>query len=255
MADKLAAAAAQFRRNAGGDQTGLRLPDERAWRKAHRSGSRGGLMSASTESVAFKSGERERAADAFGMWVFIGSEAMLFGAIFLIFFVARLSYGAAFAEASRHLSLMLGTINTAVLITSSFAMALAHFFTSGSRWRAARWSLAATAALGVVFLIIKGTEYAMEFHQGIAPVLGAPFTYRGADPVHAAFFFSLYFAMTALHGLHLFCGIVVVCGTLALWWRTEASSRARRVQAVGLYWHFVDIVWVFLFPVLYLTNR
>ncbi len=212
-------------------------------------------MSASTRSVAFDTPAREKAADAFGMWVFVGSEAMLFGAVMLVFFVARVSYGPAFAAASKHLSLTLGTLNTAVLITSSFTMALAHFYSDARRWRAAVWTLAATALLGIAFLAIKGTEYAMEFHEGIAPVLGAPFTFDGPDPVHAAFFFGLYFTMTALHGLHLACGIIVVAGLLALWRGADASSRKRRVQAVGLYWHFVDVVWVFLFPVLYLINR
>jgi cytochrome c oxidase subunit 3 len=212
-------------------------------------------MSAPTQSVAFDTPAREKAADAFGMWVFVGSEAMLFGAIMLVFFVARISYGPAFAVASKHLSLTLGTVNTAVLITSSFTMALAHFCSEARQWRAAVLALGTTALLGVVFLAIKGTEYAMEFHEGIAPVLGAPFTFNGPDPVHAAFFFSLYFAMTALHGLHLVCGILVLAGVLALWRAADPSSRVRRVQAVGLYWHFVDIVWMFLFPVLYLINR
>lgn len=212
-------------------------------------------MTASTTSVAFDTPRRERAADTFAMWIFIGSEAMLFGAILLVFFIARIAYGDAFAAASQRLSLLLGTLNTAVLITSSFVMALAHLFANAGRWRATLWSLATTALLGVAFLGIKGTEYATEFREGIAPVLGAPFTYDGPDPVHAEFFFGLYFAMTSLHALHLICGILVIAGMLALWPRTTDSSRVRRVGAIGLYWHFVDIVWVFLFPVLYLISR
>ncbi|MER8427138.1 cytochrome c oxidase subunit 3 [Mesorhizobium sp. M1403] len=101
----------------------------------------------------------------------------------------------------------------------------------------------------------QATEYAREFGEGLAPVLGAPFIYKGPDPVHAEFFFGLYFAMTSLHALHLICGVIVIGGILALWPRTIEASRFRRVQAIGLYWHFVDIVWVFLFPVLYLINR
>ncbi len=212
-------------------------------------------MSAQTESAAFDTPEREKRADTFGMWVFVGSEAMLFGTVLLVFFMARLHYDEAFAAASRRLSLPLGTLNTAVLITSSFTMALAHLLCEGGRWRAAIRSLAATGLLGAVFLVIKGIEYAKEFSEGIAPVLGAPFTYSGPDPTHAQFFFGLYFAMTGLHALHLVCGIVAVAGMLALWRRTPESSRMRRVQVLGLYWHFVDIVWVFLFPALYLIDR
>ena len=212
-------------------------------------------MTGSVESIAFDSRRREQAADTFGMWVFIGSEAMLFGSIMLVFLIAHISYGPAFAAASKHLSLTLGTVNTAVLVTSSFAMALAHLLSTASRWRDAALALAATALLGIVFLAIKGAEYAMEFREGIAPVLGAPFTFDGPDPVHAQLFFSLYFAMTALHGLHLIGGIAVVGWLLAFWRRTGPASRGRRVQAVGLYWHFVDVVWVFLFPVLYLIDR
>lgn len=212
-------------------------------------------MTKTVESTAFDTARREQAADTFGMWVFIGSEAMLFGAIMMVFLIAHIRYGPAFAAASKHLSLTLGTLNTAVLITSSFAMALAHLFSATRRWRAATPALGVTALLGLVFLVIKGTEYALEFHEGIAPVLGAPFIFDGPDPVHAQLFFSLYFAMTGLHGLHLIGGIAVIGWLLAFWRRTDPASRVRRVQAVGLYWHFVDIVWVFLFPILYLINR
>jgi cytochrome c oxidase subunit III len=212
-------------------------------------------MSASNESVAFDIPARERTADTFAMWIFIGSEAMLFGAILLVFLIAKISYGPAFAAASHHLSLSLGTLNTVVLISSSFVMALAHLFAKSSRWRASTWSLAATALLGLGFLGIKAAEYTTEFREGVAPVLGAPFTFDGPDPIHAEFFFSLYFAMTSLHALHLIGGVVVITGMLMMWSRATESSRLRRVRAVGLYWHFVDIVWVFLFPVLYLINR
>ncbi|MGO4637105.1 cytochrome c oxidase subunit 3 [Mesorhizobium sp. 2RAF45] len=212
-------------------------------------------MGAPTESVAFDTPAREQAADTFAMWIFIGSEAMLFGAILLVFLIARISYGPAFSAASHHLSLPLGTLNTFVLISSSFAMALTHLFARRSRWRASTWSLAGTALLGLAFLGIKAAEYTMEFREGVAPVLGAPFTYDGPDPTHAEFFFGLYFAMTSLHALHLMCGIVVIAGMLVLWPRATQSSRLRRVRAIGLYWHFVDIVWVFLFPILYLINR
>jgi cytochrome c oxidase subunit 3 len=208
-----------------------------------------------TESVAVDTREREQRADTFAMWVFIGSEAMLFGAIFLVFLNAHMDFAPAFAAASKHLSLPLGTLNTAALITSSFTMALAHFFSSGRRWRATLWALVATAALGLCFLVVKGIEYGKDIGEGLAPVLGLPFHYAGPDPVHAEFFFGLYFMMTSLHALHLIGGIVVIAGMLALWRTAGPASRVRRVVVVGLYWHFVDIIWVFMFPVLYLINR
>ncbi|UCI09678.1 cytochrome c oxidase subunit 3 [Mesorhizobium sp. B1-1-8] len=208
-----------------------------------------------TESVAFDTPQRERRAGTFAMWVFIGSEAMLFGAIFLVFLFAHIDFGPAFAAASKHLSLPLGTFNTAVLITSSFTMALAHMLALHRRWRATVWALAATSALGGCFLVVKGVEYGKEIHEGLAPLLGLPFHYTGPDPVHAEFFFGLYFTMTSLHALHLIGGIVVIAGMIALWRTASPASRLRRVVAVGLYWHFVDIVWVFMFPVLYLINR
>ena len=208
-----------------------------------------------TESVAFDTPQRERRADNFAMWVFIASEAMLFGAIFLVFLVAHIDFGPAFAAASKHLSLPLGTFNTAVLITSSFTMALAHMLAVHRRWRAAAWALAATSALGICFLIVKGIEYTKEISDGLAPLLGLPFRYTGPDPVHAEFFFGLYFTMTSLHALHLIGGIIVIAGMIALWPTSTPANRLRRVVALGLYWHFVDIVWVFMFPVLYLINR
>jgi cytochrome c oxidase subunit 3 len=208
-----------------------------------------------TESIAFDTPRRERSADNFAMWVFIGSEAMLFGAIFLVFLIAHIDFGPAFAAASKHLSLPLGTFNTAVLITSSFTMALAHLLALQRRWRATVWALIATSALGVCFLIVKGIEYGKEIHEGLAPLLGLPFHYAGPDPAHAEFFFGLYFTMTSLHALHLIGGIVVIAGMIGLWRTASPTNRLRRVLAVGLYWHFVDIIWVFMFPVLYLINR
>ncbi|MGX7871553.1 cytochrome c oxidase subunit 3 [Mesorhizobium sp. ORM6] len=208
-----------------------------------------------TESVAFDTPQRERRADTFAMWVFIGSEAMLFGAIFLVFLVAHVDFGPAFAAASKHLSLPLGTFNTAVLITSSFTMALAHMFALHRRWRATVWGLIVTSALGGCFLVVKAIEYGKEIHEGLAPLLGLSFRYAGPDPAHAEFFFGLYFTMTSLHALHLIAGILVIAGTIALWRAATPASRLRRVAAVGLYWHFVDIIWVFMFPVLYLINR
>lgn len=212
-------------------------------------------MNGAIESPAFRYERREREADAFGMWIFLGSEAMLFGAVILIYLVARIDHSKGFAAASNHLSIVLGSANTGVLITSSFAMAAADLLARLERWRASAWALGATALLGAAFLAIKGTEYAQEIHEGIAPVLGLPFGFSGPDPRGAQLFFELYFAMTSLHAAHLFSGIVAILVILSMWRGSTGASRQRRSQAIGLYWHFVDIVWVFLFPILYLVDR
>lgn len=212
-------------------------------------------MSAATESVAFESARRERQADSLGMWVFLGSEALLFGAVLLAYLIARLFHAEAFAAGSRQLLFWLGTINTAVLLTSSLTMALADLAAERGKWRGARSLLAATAALGFVFLAIKLVEYHEEASKGLAPILGIPFRYQGADPQGAALFFNLYFATTGLHAVHLVSGILVIGWIAAFWSAREPASRLRRVGAIGLYWHFIDVVWVFLYPALYLLNR
>ncbi|MEX2615231.1 MAG: cytochrome c oxidase subunit 3 [Alphaproteobacteria bacterium] len=212
-------------------------------------------MTDNTQSEAFRIAARERAADAFAMWIFLGSEAMLFGALLLVYLTARLEHAETFSAASQHLSLPLGTFNTAVLITSSLTMALAHAYSRKSNWRPCVLAMTATACLGTAFLAIKGYEYYSEFREGLAPVLGLAFRYEGPEPVHAEYFFNLYFTMTSLHAAHLLGGLVAMLWILGMWRRTGDAGRGRRILAMGLYWHFVDIVWVFLFPILYLIDR
>jgi cytochrome c oxidase subunit 3 len=211
-------------------------------------------MSGQTTSAAFRSPERERAADTFGVWVFIGSEALLFGGLLLSYLVGRLRHGEGFAAGSHELSFWLGTVNTAILLTSSLTMALADAAAEGGAWRAARRLLLATAALGLAFLAIKFTEYREEIGKGFAPLLGIPLTVETPDPAGTALFGNLYFVMTGLHAVHLASGICVVAGIAWAWERTEPASRLRRVGSTGLYWHFVDVVWVFLYPLLYLVK-
>ncbi|MBZ9776846.1 cytochrome c oxidase subunit 3 [Mesorhizobium sp. CO1-1-8] len=208
-----------------------------------------------TESIAFRDAERERVADALGMWVFLISEAMLFGGLILIYTAARIHSSETFGEASKHLSVLLGTANTAILITSSLTMALAHWALQDDRPKASVLSLLATAVLGTAFLSIKGYEYFEEAQENVAPVLGLYFHWQGAHELAARHFFQLYFAMTGLHALHLFSGVVVVLGIAASWKWANPSNHLRRVRAVGFYWHFIDIVWVILFPLLYLVSR
>ncbi|MCA9875505.1 MAG: cytochrome c oxidase subunit 3 [Ardenticatenaceae bacterium] len=196
---------------------------------------------------------REREVNALGMWVFLASEIMLFGGLFLVYFVYRFRYPAAFAEGSSELNMWLGALNTAVLLTSSLTMALAVHQARGSSRKTAVLFMLLTMALGLLFLAIKGYEYWQDYQEGLVP--GLNFTYSGAEQQAVALFLVLYFVMTALHALHLSIGIVMV-GVAIVWGqiRPFAHDPAEPVEMIGLYWHFIDIVWVFLFPVLYLLR-
>ncbi len=201
----------------------------------------------------FDSAEHQHGAAQLGMWVFIAQEVLFFGGLFLVYTVYRFLYPAAFAQASHHLDVVLGCFNTAVLIGSSLTMALAvHGAQLGNRWTQV-FFLLLTILLGCVFLGVKVIEYGQKFQEHLIP--GPSFQFDG-DARHAQLFFSLYFVMTGLHALHMIIGIGVL-GVLA--WQAArgayGSAYYSPVELTGLYWHFVDIVWIFLFPLLYLIGR
>ena len=188
----------------------------------------------------------------FGVFVFLASEGMLFGAMILAYIGARIENHEAFAAGSRELSLVLGTANTAVLLTSSLCAALASLWAEEKHGRRARHTLWATAALGTAFLCIKGYEYWDEANRGLLPSPNSALR----DPFHAVdttrIFFDSYLALTATHALHLLTGIVLLAGLALLWTRLERPGHVVRLAA--LYWHFIDLIWVFLFPLLYLVR-
>ncbi|MBI2930684.1 MAG: cytochrome c oxidase subunit 3 family protein [Planctomycetes bacterium] len=190
--------------------------------------------------------EQQHEAATLGMWVFLMTEVLFFGGLFLGYIVYRLAHERAFAQASSHLDVALGGINTAVLITSSFTMALAVHAAQTERRRRLFVFLLATMALGCVFLAVKGLEYAHKFREGLVP--GPRFTHEPEQQI----FFSLYFVMTGTHAVHMIIGVGVMIGLMALALR---RSHAAAVENAGLYWHFVDIVWIFLFPLFYLVGR
>lgn len=192
---------------------------------------------------------REQTAQ-FGMWLFLASEVLLFGGLLLAYLYYRVQFAQAFAAASAHLDLWLGAVNTALLLTSSLSMALAdHAADHGDR-HALRRRLWFTALLGLLFLAVKGYEWYSEYSAGLAPLPGLAFEFAGAQPHQAEMFFNLYFAMTGVHALHLAIGIGLVIA-LAGYWRRAGTAR---VRVTALYWHLVDLVWVFLYPLLYLVR-
>ncbi|MBI4460903.1 MAG: cytochrome c oxidase subunit 3 family protein [Acidobacteria bacterium] len=197
--------------------------------------------------------EQQREAASLGMWVFLVTEILFFGGLFLAYTIARYQHPAAFAEASLHLDVALGGVNTAVLIVSSLTMALAVHAAQTGRRKGLLGFLALTAALGCVFLLIKGVEYADKFEHHLVP--GDTFSFAGPEAGSAELFFSLYFAMTGLHALHMVIGVAVLAVLLAYAWRGSYSVYYHTpVEVAGLYWHFVDIIWIFLFPLLYLID-
>ena len=202
----------------------------------------------------FDSLEQQTEASTLGMWVFLVTEVLFFGGLFVTYAVYRAFYPAAFAAASHELDILLGAINTAVLITSSLTMALAvHAAQVGQRNRLLT-CLVLTMLLGGVFLGIKGVEYWHKFVEHHVP--GPGFQFEAEHARHAQIFFSLYFVMTGLHALHMIIGIGIMLVMFVWSWRGRITADfASPIEISGLYWHFVDIVWIFLFPLLYLIGR
>ncbi|HEY3359751.1 MAG TPA: cytochrome c oxidase subunit 3 [Polyangia bacterium] len=190
-------------------------------------------------------------APSLGMWTFLATEVLFFGGLLAAYTIYRVMFTPAFTEASHHLYFWIGAINTLVLLLSSFTMARAvHWAADGEDRRTARLLLL-TAALGLAFLILKGVEYYLDHHDQLVP--GAGFRQHWpVDRGHAEMFFVLYFLITGLHAVHLLIGVSLVVGAaLAIRRRWPLRNVATKVEMLGLYWHFVDIVWVFLFPLLY----
>lgn len=198
---------------------------------------------------------QQRYADLMGMWLFLATELLLFGGLFAGFIIFRVEYPQVFAEAAGHLDLTLGAINTVILLTSGLSMALAEQAVIGERRRLALGLITATLILAVIFLLIKGYEWHHEYSEQLMPVLGLPFEYSGDEPRVARLFFNFYYSMTGLHAVHMLAGIGLLAVMLILVgrWR-DAGRQARQVQIMGLYWAFVDVVWVFVFTLLYLLR-
>jgi cytochrome c oxidase subunit III len=199
--------------------------------------------------------EQQHNADELGMWLFLATEIMFFGGLFLAYTLYRTQDEAAFAAASHQLDLFWGSLNTAVLLVSSLTMALAVDAAQTSQHRRLVKLLIATMVLGSLFLGIKGIEYFHKYEHGLMPFGGLPFEWTGPSAGHAELFFDLYFLMTGVHAFHMVIGLVIMAILV-----TKASGGgllgqfSMPVHITGLYWHFVDIVWVFLFPFLYLIG-
>ncbi len=195
----------------------------------------------------------DRNSSVFGMWVFLVTEAMFFGGVLGAFFVYFYLHPLVFEEASRHMDILLGGINTLVLLTSSFFVALGVHAAENNQYKKTTILFCLTVLCALTFLGIKAVEYSEHIHHGLWP--GHGFSYAGPDANQIRLFYGLYFVLTGLHGLHVIIGGAFL-GYVA--YRSMKgdylNGRYAMVENAGLYWHFVDIVWIFLYPLLYLTG-
>jgi cytochrome c oxidase subunit 3 len=210
--------------------------------------------------------EQQRDSNYLGMWLFLATEIMMFGGLFFTYTLYRTQFEPAFFEGCRHLNITLGTINTFVLLFSSLTMALGVHYAVDKKPKISFMWLGVTWLLGAAFLGIKAVEWTVDYHEGLIPAVNWSYYSNPAHaaqlehlkslnigPQHVQLFFTVYFCMTGLHAIHMIVGLIVVGWFM---WLTHKghflNGNDQPVEIVGLYWHIVDIVWVLLFPLLYL---
>ena len=213
-------------------------------------------MSDATAGIAsplahhFESLEKQTHAARLGMWLFLSTEVLLFTALFAAYAVYRYLYGADFADASRHLQTWIGLVNTIVLVTSSFTVALGLDRATRGQGKATRAFFGVSVLLALLFLFFKYIEYSHHFRTGELP--GRYYAGELQGP-GAPMFFALYFLITGLHGIHVVAGGTVLA---IIGWRAGRGDYTPEyhvpVELAGLYWHLVDIIWIFVFPLIYL---
>ncbi len=198
----------------------------------------------------FADAEQQADSAKLGMWIFLLTEVLLFGGLFCAYTVIRSLHP---DNAHNHIEITLGPVNTFVLITSSVTMALAIRAMQFNRRKQALVLLAATFALASAFLVVKYFEYSHKIHLGQLP--GKYYTYTGIEGTNPHLFFSVYFGMTGLHGLHVLIGMGVIAWVFVRTLKGHFSSEYYTpMEMTGLYWHLVDLIWIFLFPLLYLIG-
>lgn len=203
----------------------------------------------------FATVEQQRHAAVLGIWAWLVTELLLFSALFLVALVLRLQYPEAVKAAALHLKFWIGAVNTVVLICSSLTMSMAIAFSRMGWQRAMVRAMLATAALGSLFLVLKGYEYYADYEEHMMPFLALR-PYALAETPASRLFVNLYYVATSLHGLHLFTGISILLGMT--WMAAKPGFLARHqnwIEVYGLYWHFIDLIWILAFPILYVVNR
>ena len=203
----------------------------------------------------FATVEQQRHAAVLGIWAWLVTELLLFAALFLVALVLRLQHPEAVKVAAQHLKFWVGAVNTVVLICSSLTMSMAIAFSRMGWQRAMVRAMLATAAFGSLFLVLKGYEYYADYQEHMMPFLALR-PYELAETPATRLFVNLYYVATSLHGLHLFTGISLQLGMT--WMAAKPGFLGRHqnwIEVYGLYWHFIDLIWILAFPILYVVNR
>ena len=218
------------------------------------------MSEAATPLVGVEIGEQfsteaqQRHAATMGMWLWLATELLLFAGLFLVALILRIMHPDSVTAAALHLKFWIGATNTAVLICSSYTMSGAIEMSRLGWQRGTVRCMLLTAALGTVFLLLKGYEYYQDYVEHMTPFLARPYALPGDDA--SQLFINVYYATTALHGLHLTTGVIIM---LVLARQASAPGYLRRhqnrIEVYGLYWHFIDLIWISVFPILYVLNR
>jgi cytochrome c oxidase subunit 3 len=190
-----------------------------------------------------------------GLWLFMVTEILMFGGLFVGYIIFHSIYPEMFAEGAKTLDWKMGFINTLVLIFSSFTMALGIYYNQVNQPKKATWALAITLLCGATFMVIKYLEYTHKFHLGLYP--GRFLNPVDGAPVHAnlGMYFGFYYCMTGLHGLHVLIGMGLITWVMIRNIKGDYSSKYYTpIEGVGIFWHIVDLIWIFLFPLLYLVG-
>jgi cytochrome c oxidase subunit III len=203
----------------------------------------------------YKDEKHQYSSNKEGIWLFMATEILMFGGLFVGYTIYHTMYPEMFAEGAKYLDWKLGFVNTLVLIASSFTMALGIYFNQINQSKKATMALAATILCGAIFMCIKYYEYTHKFHLGIYP--GAMLDIAKVQPEHAnlGLYFGFYYCMSGLHGIHVLIGMGLITWCLIRNMKGDFNSKYYTpVEGVGIFWHIIDLIWIFLFPLLYLVG-
>ncbi len=202
----------------------------------------------------FDSYEQQVSAEKLGMWLFLATEILMFGGLFVGYLIYHAEYPEVFKAGAHFLDWKKGAINTVVLLFSSFTMAMSIYYAQKNKMRNCCWMLIATLACGLLFMLIKYMEYSHKFHEGIFP--GKFFSYTGEGFVEGLpLYFSFYYLMTGLHAIHVLMGLILIGWILLKAYKKQIGAHHYMpLEYVGLFWHLVDLIWIYLFPLLYLVE-